>query len=150
MNKEKQINVVEIMNEIRNANTLFFDNETDISVIIDNIKKEVEKNHITCDIPDITTALKEYDIKNVSARIEYAKPKCAMVYYRPINSNIIYKFIKRVIRKLMAFCIIPMATEQTEYNMTLLSIVETQHTQIKEMQSKICELEEQIKKGNCE
>ena len=50
----------------------------------------------------------------------------------------------------MAFCIIPIATVQTEYNMTLLSIVETQHMQIKDLQDKICELEEKVKKGECE
>ena len=73
-----------------------------------------------------------------------------MVYYRPIENNIIIKFVKRVMRKLMAFCIIPIATVQTEYNMTLLSIVETQQMQIKDLQDKICELEEKVKKGECE
>ncbi len=148
--EKKEINVVKIMEEIRRGGGSFFDDETDISIIIQNIEKETQKNNLICDVPDIATALKEFEIKSVSARIDYAKPKCAMVYYRPIENNIIIKFVKRVMRKLMAFCIIPIATVQTEYNMTLLSIVETQHMQIKDLQDKICELEEKAKKGECE
>lgn len=140
------IDVVKIMDEIRKGKFDEYDGETDVKVILENIKNIVYEKNLKCNILDLDEALKKSKGVAIVKQIEQVKPKCAVVYYRPIHNNVVIKIIKRVMRKLMAFCIIPMAGTQTEYNMTLVSIVENQNEQIHELQKEIMEMQEQIRK----
>lgn len=108
----------------------------DISYVYDKIKQESQNKE--CDILTMERALKRFADKRAIQILDYLKPRCEMKYYREIeNKSAVKRFIKKAIRKTLKFCIYPMATEQSIFNLNLVELIEQQQIQIQELRTQI-------------
>lgn len=120
-------------------------NEINMEEIVKELKLKVKNENLQCDIPKIEEALDMFLKERIAEKINFLNARCEIRYYREIeNSNKLVVFVKRVVRKLMCFCIQPMATDQSGVNLTLMQIVSMQQKQIKSMNETILLLQKQI------
>ena len=108
MEKEiKEINIEEIMNEIR---------------------KNINERGYSDDIPsfkDISFEIREtekvqFDEKLFDSYLAQVQANCEIQYYEPIKDGSVKKFIKKVVRKLMSFQLVPMTVQQNTFNSFVL------------------------------
>ena len=126
---EKKVDVEAIMKTIRQE-----------TVDISDIYKKIRQDSMgeVSDIPTMEKAFSQFADKRVDQILDYVKPRCEIKYYREIeNKNPIVKFIKRVMRKLMKFCIYPMSMDQSVFNLNLVEIIDKQQQQIRELRTEI-------------
>lgn len=94
-----------------------------VQKIVEEIRKEIEEKGYTEDmlsfheIPIENELLTdEFQMSEWKNNLKMANARCQINYYREIPQTGIKKFIKRVIRKLAGFLIIPIIEEQNDFN----------------------------------
>lgn len=105
-NKMQDINIEEIMKEIRN-----------------NIQKRGYSDEILnfdeVDIKISDDAAEEFRIELFRDYLQQANIGCEVSYYTPIAKRGLKNFVKRAIRKLLAFLMFPMLQQQNAFNVSV-------------------------------
>lgn len=93
----------------------------------------------------------EYDFDKLNAYIQNARAGATIPYYRDISNNVIVKFVKRIIRKISCFLIVPIVEEQNIFNLNVINslnqleqYIKIKDEEMKKKDSRIKTLEKQI------
>ncbi|MDE5753060.1 MAG: hypothetical protein K2H89_00720 [Oscillospiraceae bacterium] len=101
-------------------------NNIDIDQIMQEIRQEIkEKNldHTILDFeeipftPEISQAENQFQCSSLQQSTEYLNIRNQIDPYKPIEGNFLIRLIKKVLRKLMIFYIMPIMTEQNALNL---------------------------------
>ena len=101
-------------------------NNIDIDQIMQEIRQEIkEKNldHAILDFeeipftPEISQAENQFQCSSLQQSTEYLNIRNQIDPYKPIEGNFLIRWIKKVLRKLMKFYIMPIMTEQNALNL---------------------------------
>lgn len=101
-------------------------NNIDIDQIMQEIRQEIkEKNldHAILDFeeipftPEISQAENQFQCSSLQQSTEYLNIRNQIDPYKPIEGNFLIRLIKKVLRKLMIFYIMPIMTEQNALNL---------------------------------
>lgn len=101
-------------------------NNIDIDQIMQEIRQEIkEKNldHAILDFeeipftPEISQAENQFQCSSLRQSTEYLNIRNQIDPYKPIEGNFLIRLIKKVLRKLMKFYIMPIMTEQNALNL---------------------------------
>ena len=103
--------------------------------------------------PEISRAEQNFQPASLQQSTEYLNIRNQIEPYKPIEGNFLIVFIKKVIRKLMKFYLLPIITEQNALNLHTANAVnqincyiqEQQKTDVSALISRIDALESQIK-----
>ena len=129
---EGSINVQEIMAEITGEEFL---------------KVKTEKNKETNGyIRTLQEVLQINREQRESNSISYLMGHWNVAYYREIDNSKWIKFVKRVIRKLIKFCIVPIVEDQNAINANVLQVLNAQKSEISVLEKKVILLENEISK----
>lgn len=98
------------------------DNHVDVELIMSQIKAEIKENGFKdsdLSFEDIWS-LEEEKCDSVQEQLsnllDEMERKKQVLFYRELSGNPVKKFVKRVVRKLIAFIIQPIVDEQNDYN----------------------------------
>lgn len=102
--------------------------EINIEEIMEEIRQKIESRGYCQDIPafeDISADVCIADIPGFSEKefdsyLEQVKAHCEVQYYEPITDGRIKKLIKKIMRKLMSFQLVPMTVQQNTFNSFVL------------------------------
>lgn len=134
-----EINVEEIMKRIKSGLIESMDTEE----VIGLLSNEILQRRCECDIPTLEEVESSLRCQKEQQSIEYLRQHASLKYYHEIeNKNKLINFTKRVIRKLIFFCVQPIINEQSENNEKLLQIVVFQKEQINKLESEVNQLKE--------
>lgn len=121
---EKLVNVRAIMDEI-----------TGVRAGLEDSNKDAK------DINDYIITLQEFLQKNREERkensVSYLLQNCNVPYYREIYNSSYIKFIKRIIRKLIKFCLFPIVEDQNAVNANILQLLNVQNEEIELLKKEI-------------
>lgn len=86
--------------------------------------------------PEISHAEKTFQLASLQQSAEYLNIRNQIEPYKPIEGNFLVVFIKKVIRKLMKFHLMPIITEQNALNLHTANAVNQMQCYIQEQQKK--------------
>lgn len=120
----KEVDVEKIMKEIKRQ-AIGETRELDSN---ETLVKQENINSDNCDIPDMEIVIKSLEMQNEMRCYDYINSNYRLQFYRDLgNKN---KLIKRIIRKLIRFCVHPIVNEQSEFNYNLLQLLMIQNEKI--------------------
>lgn len=120
----KEVDVEKIMKEIKRQ-AIGETRELDSN---ETLVKQENINSDNCDIPDMEIVIKSLEMQNEMRCYDYINSNYRLQFYRDLgNKN---KLIKRIIRKLVRFCVHPIVNEQSEFNYNLLQLLMIQNEKI--------------------
>lgn len=96
------------------------------------------------DIPyaeEVSHADGNFQIQSLKQSTEYLNIRNQIDPYKPIEGNPLVIFIKKVIRKLLKFYILPIMTEQNALNLHTANAIQQMNNYIQEQTDRINELE---------
>lgn len=133
MNSE-EVDVEKIMKEIKKQSfgeAMNFDSS-------EVLEKRTNKNCVECDIPTMEIIIKSLEMQTEMRCYDYINCNYRLQFYREIgNKSKIIKIVKRVIRKLIRFCVHPIVNDQSELNYNLLQVLMIQNDKINELKEEI-------------
>lgn len=134
----KEVDVEKIMKEIKRQ-AIGETRELDSN---ETLVKQENINSDNCDIPDMEIVIKSLEMQNEMRCYDYINSNYRLQFYRDLgNKN---KLIKRIIRKLIRFCVHPIVNEQSEFNYNLLQLLMIQNEKINVLNEEL----DLIKKNN--
>lgn len=95
-------------------------------------------------IPSLNESMIQLAGVRKNASLQYIAFNKTVPYYRNVSGNRLIIFIKRVIRKLVFFCVKPPIDDQNGINDRILRILEIQDREISMLQSEIIELKKMV------
>ena len=124
MKEEMVIDVEEIMQQIRE--NIKKRGETEAILSFDEAKAE-------CKFEEGTVSIGESDLARL---ISFATGISGINYYAPIEGNPIKVFVKKVMRKLMSFQMVPYIVQQNNFNASIVQSLQilAEKTNINEME----------------
>ena len=116
----------------------------DIKRIITDIKETSLKDHSKNTIPefDIDKYFKKNSDEENLMLLFY---RANIGYYRELNGNIITSFVKRVIRRLIRFCVMPCITDISYFNMRTAMVLMNMSYDLSKAEKDIQVLKEEIR-----
>lgn len=96
-----------------------------VEIIMEEIRQKIKDEHLTCqvppfdDVPLMTSVFlqnNDYDPVLLQSYTEYAIARSRLDYNAPIQGKSLKCFVKRMIRKLMQFYIVPIIAQQNAVN----------------------------------
>ena len=137
----KEVDVEKIMKEIKRQ-AIGETRELDSN---ETLVKQENINSDNCDIPDMEIVIKSLEMQNEMRCYDYINSNYRLQFYRDLgNKNKLIKLIKRIIRKLIRFCVHPIVNEQSEFNYNLLQLLMIQNEKINVLNEEL----DLIKKNN--
>ena len=125
----QNINTEEIMNQIRAE---IKEKGLDSSMLsFEEIPFQQEVSH----------AEQNFQLASLQQSAEYLNIRNQIEPYKPLEGNFLIVFIKKIIRKLVKFYIMPIITEQNALNLHTANAVNQMNLYIQEQQKKMTDLE---------
>ncbi len=90
---------------------------------------------------EVSHAEPNFQLASLQQSAEYLNIRNQIEPYKPLEGNFLVVFIKKVIRKLVKFYIMPIMTEQNALNLHTANAIHQMHLYIEEQQKKISDLE---------
>lgn len=129
--------------------------EINVENIMQEIRDDIKRKGYTPDMlsfQDVDIPINEgygYNYDELKSLVHQMDKQCIVAWYRELPGNPIVVFIKKVIRVLVAFIIIPISNEQNSFNGSttrvihqLMGYIDEQNEKIKTMEAHISVLEE--------
>jgi len=140
----KPINVEEIMGQIRAEIESKGYNDSLLSF------QDVDGSSILREMQNA----EEFDIGEMEREVELANHRVKIAWYHQVEGNPLAVFVKKVIRKLTRFFVIPIVEEQNLFNHStvrtlnqILAYVKQQEIVIGELQSKLDQIQKEKNRG---
>lgn len=123
----KLVDVQNIMNTINDV------------VTGDNESKDFieEKGYVNAYIPTMEEMLVERCEDRKMKSISYLMQHWEVAYYREIDNIQLVSFVKKVIRKFVKFCLLPIVQDQNANNANILQVLNAQNQEIKMLKKEI-------------
>ena len=129
----------------------------DVEAIMAEIREKIKERGYTQEMLSFDEAMADADIQNgVSGEkliysegeldqfIHFASAAHNIPYYEPMQGNKVKVFIKRVMRKLMAFQILPLRERQNHFNYYTIQCIRLMDARIGELEDALTQKEELI------
>lgn len=122
--------------------------EIDIKSIINEIKLEIKNKGYSNEMLSFNDNFDEMLLKNVPVvddtfdEYKFHNKEYLIEYHRPLQGNIFTVFIKKIIRKLIKFYIVPIVIDQNNFNHIVTRALERNY----ELEIKVNKLNRKIKK----
>lgn len=94
---------------------------------------------------EVSHAAQNFQLASLQQSADYLNIRNQIEPYKPLEGNFLVVFIKKVIRKLVKFYLLPIITEQNALNLHTANAVNQLNLYVQEQQNKITALESQIK-----
>lgn len=117
----------ENLNNLDNLDNLENLDNLDIDSIMQSIRQEIKDKHLDESILDFEQIPLQQDLPqddstpfqpdSLRQSAEYLSVRSQIDPYKPIEGNFVIRFIKKVLRKLMKFYMMPIITEQNALNL---------------------------------
>lgn len=124
---DKLVDAQDIMNTIKDV--VSGDNESE--------DFEEKKRSVNAYIPTMEEMLAERSEERKMRSISYLVQHWEVAYYREVENTKPVSFIKKVIRKLMKFCLLPIVEDQNANNANILQVLNAQNQEIKLLKKEI-------------
>lgn len=134
--KVEEVDVEKIMREIKKKKSGVFKEES-----IEKIEGEMNLGGAECDIPTMEVIMQSLEMQTEMQCVEYINNNYRLQFYRDIeNKSKLVIFVKRLIRKLIRFCVHPIINDQSELNFKMMKVLMIQNNKINELREEINEM----------
>lgn len=129
----------------------------DVEAIMAEIREKIKERGYTQEMLSFDEAVADADIQNgvsgenmiysegeLNQFIHFARASHNIPYYEPIPGNKLKVFIKRVIRKIMAFQMLPLRERQNHFNYYTIQCIRLLDARIGELEDVLTQKEELI------
>ena len=90
---------------------------------------------------EVSHAAQNFQLASLQQSADYLNIRNQIEPYKPLEGNFLVVFIKKVIRKLVKFYLLPIITEQNALNLHTANAVSQMNLYIQEQQKKMTDLE---------
>lgn len=133
----EEVDVEKIMKEIKKE-ALGITTEVDS---IGDLLNQENINGVECEIPTMEVIMKSLEMQTEMRCFNYINCNYRLQFYRELGNNYkVVEFVKRLIRKLIRFCVHPIVNDQSELNYNLMQILMIQNNKINELSEELNEI----------